>query len=98
MGCEGVFCIDGEGGRGGGGGGGGWGGRLRSGSGTLLLGSSLFWKRLYLERHGGLVDVVVVVVGSSGGGGGGGRGIDVFVGIVGVVVVDALFVTGNFLV
>ena len=86
-------CIDGEAGHSGGGGSV-WGGRVRSGSSTLLLGGSLFWNRLYLGRHGGVVDVVV------GGNvvGGGGGGIDVFVGIIGVVVVDNLFVTGNFLV
>ena len=93
MGREGVSCIDGEGGHGGGSSGGGWGGRLCSGSGTLLLGGSLFWNRLYLGRHCGVVDVVV-------GGcivGGGRGGVDVFVGVVGVIIVDALFVTGNFL-
>jgi hypothetical protein len=86
--CDGVFCIDGEGGRGGGGGGGGgrW---LRRGSGHILLGG-LRWKRLHLGRHGG----------GGGGGGGGGDvfgGGDVVCGGVGVVV-DALFVVGEFLV
>jgi len=84
MGREGVSCIDGEAGCGGGGGSG-WGGRVRSGSGALLLGGSLFWNRLYLGRHGYVFDVVVV-------GGGVVGGVDVFVGVVGVVVVDALFV------
>ena len=61
---------------------GGGGRRLCSGSGDILLGG-LRWKRLHLGRHGG----VVVVVGDSFIGGG----------VVGVVV-DALFVGGNFLV
>ena len=65
------------------------GGRLRRGSGTLLLWGSLFWNRLYLGRRGGIVDVVVS--GSVVGG-------DVFGGIVDVVVVNFLFVGGNFLV
>jgi len=82
MGREGVSCIDGEAGCGGGGGG--WGGRVCSGSGTLLLGGSLFWNRLYLGRHGCVFDVV--------GGGSVVGGVDVFVGVVGVIVVDALFV------
>jgi hypothetical protein len=83
MGREGVFCIDGEGGRGGCGGGG---RRLPSGSGDILLGG-LCWKRLHLGRHGG---VVVFVVDSFIGGG--------VVGVVVSVVVDALFVGGDFLV
>ena len=66
------------------------GGRLHSGSGNLLFGGSLCcWNRLYLGRHGGVVDVVVS--GSVVGG-------DVFGGIVDVVIVDFLFVGGNFLV
>jgi hypothetical protein len=63
--CEGVPCIDGEGGRGSGGSGGGR--RLRIGSGAILLGG-LLWKKLQLGRHGG---VVVFVVGGSNAGGGG---------------------------
>ena len=60
-------------------------GRVRSGSNTLLLEGSLFGNRLYLGRHGCVFDVVIiggVIVG----------GIDVFVGLVGVVIVNALFV------
>jgi len=53
-------------------------------SGRILLGG-LSQKRLHLGRHGGVVDVVAV----SGG--------DVVCGGVGVVV-DALFVVGDFLV
>ncbi len=67
--------------------------RLCRGSGHILLGG-LRRKRLHLGRHGGVVAVVV-----SGGGGGG--GVVVGVGVVGVgggVVVDALFVEGDFLV
>jgi hypothetical protein len=94
MGREGVFCIDGEGGRGGGGGGGGSGGgrRLRRGSGHILLGG-LRRKRLHLGRHGG-----VVVIGGVGDGGDvfGGGG-NVVCGGVGVVI-NALFVVGDFLV
>jgi hypothetical protein len=97
MGREGVFCIDGEGGRGGGGGDG-RGRRLCRGSGHILLGG-LRRKRLHLGRHGGVVAVVV-------GGGSGGGGVVVGVGVVGVavvgvgggIVVDALFVEGDFLV
>ena len=97
LGREGVRCIDGEGGRGGCGGGG-RGRRLRSGSGAILLGGLLVRrKRLHLGRHGGVVVV---------GGGGGGDvvcGVVVGVGVGGVgggvgIVVDALFVGGNFLV
>jgi len=92
MGSEWVQCIDGEGGCvsgggvGGSGDGGGWGGRHCSGSGTLFLGGSLRWNRLHLWQHGGVVDVV----GSCGG--------NVFGGVVDVVVVNALFIAGNFLV
>ncbi len=95
--CEGVFCINGEGGRGGGGGGSGGGRRLRRGSGHILLGG-LRRKRLHLGRHGG-----VVVVGGVGDGGdvfSGGNvfgGGNVVYGGVGVVI-DALFVVGNFLI
>jgi hypothetical protein len=91
MGREGVFCIDGEGGRGGGGDGGGR--RLCRGSGHILL-DGLRRKRLHLGRHGGIVAVVI-------GGGGGGGGVVVGVGVVSIgggVVVDALFVEGDFLV
>ncbi len=64
------------------------GGRHLSGSGALLLGG-LLWKRLHLGRHGGVV-VVIVVEGSVVGGGVGDG--------IGVVVVDALFIAGDFLV
>jgi hypothetical protein len=93
---EGVFCIDGEGGCGGCGGGSGGGRRLRRGSGHILFGGLRRRKRLHLGRHGGVV-VVVVVVGGGGGGGDVFGGGDVVCGGVGVVV-DALFVFGNFLV
>ena len=62
------------------------GGRVCSGSGTLLFGGCLFWNRLYLGWHGCVFDVVVGSIGGVGG------GIDVFDGVVGVVVVDALFI------
>ncbi len=91
MGREGVFCIDGEGGHGGGGGGG-EGRRLHRGSGHILLGV-LRRKRLHLGRHGGVV-VVIVVVGGGGDVFGGGDVVCVGVGIV----LDALFVVGDFLV
>jgi hypothetical protein len=65
------------------------GGRVRSGSDTLLLGGCLFWNRLYLGRHGCILDVIIGV--SVVGG-------DVFGGVVNVVVIDFLFFTGNFLV
>ena len=70
-------------------GGGGGGRRLRSGSGDILLGS-FHRKRLHLGRYGGIV--VIVVDGSVVGGNGG----DVF-GSVGIVV-NALFVIGDFLI
>ncbi len=96
---EGVHCsIDGEGGCGGGGGRGGGGGggggrRLRSGSGDILLGGLLCWNRLHRGWDSG---VVVVVRGSVVGGG---VGVGFGVGVVDVgVVVDALFVGGDFLV
>jgi hypothetical protein len=66
------------------------GGRHCSGRGAFLLGGLLCcWKRLdELGRHGG---EVVVVGGSVVGGGGGGDG-------VGIIVVDPLFIAGEFLV
>ena len=65
------------------------GGRLRSGSGTLLLWGSLFWNRLYLGKRGGIVDVIV---------GGSVVGGDVFGSVVDEVIVNFLFVGGDFLV
>jgi hypothetical protein len=92
MGREGVFCIDGEGGRGGGGGGGdGEGRRLCRGSDHILLGG-LRQKRLPLGRHGGIV--VIVVGGGSSDVFGSGNVVCSGVGVV----VDALFLEGDFLV
>ena len=84
--CEGVSCIDGEGGCGGDSGGDRW-RRLCSGSGDILLGGLLCWNRLHRGRHGG----VVIVVGGSIVGSGVGDGI-------GIVVIDALFVANDFIV
>jgi hypothetical protein len=70
----------------------GGGGRHCSGSGAILLGG-LRRKRLHLGRHGG----VVVVVGGSVVGGGVGVGVGGVGGGIGVII-DALFVGGNFLV
>ena len=62
---------------------------MASGSGHILLGG-FRRKRLHIGRHDGVVAVIV-------GGGGGGGGVLV-VGVGGGVVVDALFVEGDFLV
>ena len=82
MGREGVRCVNG---------GGGGGRRLRSSSRDILLGG-FRRKRLHLGRYGGVV--VIVVDGSVVGGGGGGGNVFGGVGIV----VNALFVIGDFLI